>query len=503
MSAIFKYFPIKRKSPRIQPLSTFAHTLTESTAQTTCYLNNNNNANTANTSTIHLTTYYNTTTNQSKSFHKTKLIHNKPTHKPCINLIYKRKPSPFLSSTNLSRNIPHTNTHTHIHKHSPSPNKVSFTSNNQLPLNRNGFSHLTKHQLKSTSSLLRQTTHNNTHSIIINKAFIPKPQSKYPIIFNPKAKIPLCDYSDVTKRINKVNKLKMKILTKESQIKFEEPISLVKKHNFSKEFQLLFEHNKPFDFDLQNLKQMNINIHNNILVRHTADKQIKLIHKDERKKRKMYLLYKFKIVIIRAAIKFKQLDININEFYLKYKEGVSAFINEHTKQLITAIRKLKYKEASQLLNDNKYLVLDFDYYKQTPLHWACKRNFYKLIPLIISCGASLNAVDSVGRTPLHLAMDLNCCEAAVVLVMEGASLFKVDLEGKRCGDYCKSELMKFIHKRTLLLHGIHLLGKQKNFYMNVKRGIMYFVINEIKGKVKDDFYEDIKMKLESMMMLYK
>ena len=502
MSAIFKYFPIKRKSPRTQPLSTFAHTLTESTAQTSCYINN---VTTTNTSTLHLNTYYNTnsTNNQNKSFYKTKLIHNKLNYKPRINLIYKRKPSPFLSSTHLSRNKPHI----HSHKQSPSPNKVSFSSNNQLHLNRSGFAHMTKRQIKSTSSLIKQSTHDNnnnkpSHSII-NKAFIPKPQSKYPIIFNPKANIPLCDYSDITKRINKINKLKMKMLTKESQIKFEEPISLVKKHNFSKEFQLLFEHNKPFDFDLQNLKQMNINIHNNISVRHNADKQIKLIHNDERKRRKMYVLLKFKIVIIRAAIKFKQLDININEFYLKYKEGVGAFINEHTKQLIIAIREMKYKEASQLLNDNKYLVLDFDYYKQTPLHWACKRNFYQLIPLIISCGASLNVVDSVGRTPLHLAMDLNCCEAAIVLVMEGASLFKVDSEGKRCGDYCKSELMKFLHKRALLLHGIHLLGKQRNFYMNVKRGIMYFVINEIKGKVKDDFYEDIKMKLESMMMLYK
>ena len=257
MSALFKYFPIQRKSPRIQPLSTFAHTLTESTAQTTHYVNVNTTSGNSFTNSNNCK-YINTT--QSKSFYKTKLV-RKPTTKTRINFFYKRNPSPFLSTTHLSRNIPH--------KQSSSLNKVSSSSNNQLQLNRSGFAHMTKRQIKSTTSLLKQATQDNKATTsVINKAFIPKPPSKYPIIFNPKAKVPLCDYSDITRRINKINKLKMQLLTKESQMKFEEPISLVKKSNFSKEFQLLFEHNKQLNFDLDNLKHMNIdiNISNNILV---------------------------------------------------------------------------------------------------------------------------------------------------------------------------------------------------------------------------------------------
>jgi hypothetical protein len=97
-------------------------------------------------------------------------------------------------------------------------------------------------------------------------------------------------------------------------------------------------------------------------------------------------------------------------------------------------------------------------------------------------------------------MELNCKEAALVLLMEGASPFKLDLLGKKCGDYCKSELMKFIIKRGMLLYGINLLGKQKNFYKNMKRGIIYFVVNEINKSVNEDFYEKMKIKLDQMIL---
>ena len=63
--------------------------------------------------------------------------------------------------------------------------------------------------------------------------------------------------------------------------------------------------------------------------------------------------------------------------------------------------------------------------------------------------------------------------------MEGASPFKIDLSGKNPSDYCKTRVMKSICKRAMLLHGIHLLGKQKDFYVNIKRGFLYFIVYEI------------------------
>ena len=52
---------------------------------------------------------------------------------------------------------------------------------------------------------------------------------------------------------------------------------------------------------------------------------------------------------------------------------------------------------------NKPLVNYNDYMRQTPLHWAVKRNYIQMIKLLIKNGANVNAKDLQKRTPLHLA----------------------------------------------------------------------------------------------------
>lgn len=487
----YKHSPIKRTYLNLKPLSNHAYTYTDSTNPTSNYINTNiNNNNTQSSFNLHSScTYYNLKTHHNKSQYKQNIFNKKENIIP-IKLVYKRD----ISTHNLSRNK--------LHTKSLTLNKCNFSSTNQLSFNRNGFSSLTHTNLKTSASLLFNA---NKDLLIpkpnLSKVFHPKLQSKYPIIYNPKAFVPFCDFSEVTNKIFKNNKTKKKILAKEAQIKFEEPMSLIKRTHFSKEFQHIFETNNQITtYENKNNSKLNININKNILIRNNADKQLQQIHNDQKTKRSKLLFTKFKMTIIRAAIHFQRLNIDISEFYLHYKESSTAFVNELTSHLLTAIKELNFKESSYLLNKNKYLVLDFDFYKQTPLHWASKRNFYDLIPLIISCGANINAKDSIGRTPLHLAMELNCKEAALVLLMEGASPFKLDLLGKKYGDYCKSELMKFIIKRGMLLYGINLLGKQKKFYKNMKRGIIYFVVNEINKSVNEDFYEKMKIKLDQMVL---
>lgn len=86
-------------------------------------------------------------------------------------------------------------------------------------------------------------------------------------------------------------------------------------------------------------------------------------------------------------------------------------------------------------------------------------------------------------------------ESAIVLIMEGASLTIEDSHRKKPSDYCKSKLLEYVCGRALLLHVIHFFGKQKLFYQKIKRGIIYFVENELKNKVDKGLLEMIKEKV--------
>ena len=80
---------------------------------------------------------------------------------------------------------------------------------------------------------------------------------------------------------------------------------------------------------------------------------------------------------------------------------------------------------------------------------------------------------------MHIAIKLNHFESALFLFMETASPFVIDVDGKRPIDYSQSLIMKSLCDRATLLYFVHSIGKQKDFYQNVKRGFVYFVRHEL------------------------
>ena len=56
-----------------------------------------------------------------------------------------------------------------------------------------------------------------------------------------------------------------------------------------------------------------------------------------------------------------------------------------------------------MIKKDRFLVYEYDYCHQTPLHWAAKRDKSEVIKLLIQAGARINQKDMGGRTPLFLA----------------------------------------------------------------------------------------------------
>lgn len=73
-------------------------------------------------------------------------------------------------------------------------------------------------------------------------------------------------------------------------------------------------------------------------------------------------------------------------------------------EFIHAVKLNQMDRVNELLEYNRYLVFDFDFYNMTALHWACKKGLVEMVELLIKNHADVDAVDILHRTPLYLAI---------------------------------------------------------------------------------------------------
>lgn len=85
---------------------------------------------------------------------------------------------------------------------------------------------------------------------------------------------------------------------------------------------------------------------------------------------------------------------------------------------------------------------------QTPLHWAAKKNMYKIISYMVYRSAKINALDRSNRTPLHIAAQLNHFESVVVLLFSMADPFAKTTFGSRPFELAKVYSVKYLLNRT-------------------------------------------------------
>ena len=345
---------------------------------------------------------------------------------------------------------------------------------------------------------------NNLMSKSLNKTIYtyhskPTEIKKYPFIIDNHPILPKL-YNGLPKIISNTNQQLYDSLKRDNVKIFEDAFCVISKNKFSSKFRnpfqerIIIKNPKDIISEKKKPKIKKRKKPNNEFKAFKALTIVKIARNTKtdqilKKRKHENLLLKFKKIIIKAATHFRRLTINLNEFFSKYPVSNMNKSKSYFDYLITAIKNKDLHNANLILDDCKYLVLESDYYKQTLLHWAAKRNFYQIIPKIVNYGADVDALDEIGFSPLHLGINNNNFDAVIFLFLYYASPFKRDKSGKKPIDYAKNYRMATLCKRATALHVVHLFGKNKDFYENVKRGFSYFVESEYKNEMEKEAYE--------------
>ena len=317
-------------------------------------------------------------------------------------------------------------------------------------------------------------------------------------------------FIDLSEKLKLLNKNNLNSLKKEVNKYFGSNFSIIQKEKFPYKFRNPLLNNNYINDNNLEKNEKNKEINENILpgisiIKEINDKQnIEKENIDSKKKiNKKRLIYKFKSSIIKNSNYIKHISVPPREMLIINKdnkennENIDYYINKNKKtmELIQAIKAKNLELVNDLVEKNMECVADCDIFKFTPLHWAAKKDFYSIIPKLISYGAQVNCQNFLGETPLHISVKKNYYETTVLLLIFLASPFIKNCKGKKPFDYSKDYQMNIIYKKITNLHYKNMFVQNKLFYDNIQNELMRFILDEFSTQIKKDcliIVEDIE-----------
>ena len=291
------------------------------------------------------------------------------------------------------------------------------------------------------------------------------------------------DYSNLKKEVERFNNNSLALLKKENGNLFSYIGSIVSPKKFSEKYrdplnnsfeaQLKEENNK------KEKKIINLDILSGVELLKEIKKYLEKIKTEKNVSKGKHFLYKLKRIIIKKMAYLDHLKVSLGDILKYYKISKTAYSYPQTDQLIMAIRNKDYSSCCDILDKYKYIVLDFDYFHLTALHWAAKLNYFEIIPKLMEYGAYVNEKDLWGNTPLHISVSRNYFETTIFLLIFLASPFSKDNHNKTPIDCSKDLQFNYIFKKITDIHLKCLISRQKFYYENVQKEFINFAIFEL------------------------
>ncbi|CAD8202988.1 unnamed protein product [Paramecium pentaurelia] len=119
------------------------------------------------------------------------------------------------------------------------------------------------------------------------------------------------------------------------------------------------------------------------------------------------LKHKYKTIrasLIQYLRHLEKLKLTTKEFLSHKVFPSKPFEHSQSKHFFQLCKQGQDQQIIKLLDDNKYLVYEYDHLLMTTLHWCAMRGLESTAKILLKYGADPDSQDIVGRTPLYLAL---------------------------------------------------------------------------------------------------
>ena len=149
---------------------------------------------------------------------------------------------------------------------------------------------------------------------------------------------------------------------------------------------------------------------------------------EKNKKKRRFEILKNNLIFLRDN------NITPSDYLKKNPFNFKPFQLRESIEFFDYIKYDKFDEMESKLNSNKDLLFCYDYFHQTPFHWAAKRDKIRAVRTMLMYGNCINLLDSNKMTPLALAAQNNNYDMVQLLCENGANPFIKNIDGKKPSD---------------------------------------------------------------------
>ena len=195
----------------------------------------------------------------------------------------------------------------------------------------------------------------------------------------------------------------------------------------------------------------------NVLKNNTEEKEIENIEKEEKKESFSLTRSKNKSKNVVEDIKQKRKRILINA--IKYLSLNNIPVRDYltkkifpsrpyelrgSEEFFDAVKFNDIELINQGLNRSHDYLNQYDYFKQTPIHWAAKLGYYDSLRVFVKYTKMINTYDRENRTPLFLAALNNHKKCVEILLENGGSPYIKDKNGNSPDKVTTDESIKLL-----------------------------------------------------------
>lgn len=162
----------------------------------------------------------------------------------------------------------------------------------------------------------------------------------------------------------------------------------------------------------------------------------KNVDNDIKQKRKKILI---------NAIKYLSLNnIPLKDYLSKKIFPSKPFELRGSEEFFDAVKFNNIELVKQGLRRSRDYLNQFDYFKQTPIHWAAKLGYHDLLKIFLKFSKMVNIYDREYRTPIFLAALNNHKKCVELLLENGGNAFIKDKNGNMAESVTTDDSIRLI-----------------------------------------------------------